>query len=401
MSYPDNNNTSNLPSWVTFFLFFLVGTPGWMLVNALYLQLPILMIDTPESYGIAAYLVVGIQFGNLLGFFCAILQSYTKLRSPSLIIVILLFTLAVDVLLGLKWESTVEIGGKERSIWLLVLLVCSGGIGSLSTVVMYPFASVYGTLQITGLSTGMGLNGFFLSLLALLQSPGLDQERFGVSMFFYILLSVIILSIVALFVILLLERRTVKVEPLDEARPEEERSLKITEEEEEEESTRSIITSAIYPIINQAYISIMNYIVLGLSSYVVTGYTNDSSLIFWLTFLGVLFGAIGRFATLKFSISNLNLITLIQVMLFSYVVVLGFLQHKELHEAWGWSTVAANALFMGLYGFADTTNYNNVCFLVRPSSIERTTRFVGVSNQVGACIGSLVAFALVMFYFEA
>eukprot|EP01127_Copromyxa_protea_P000085 TRINITY_DN10088_c0_g1_i1.p2 TRINITY_DN10088_c0_g1~~TRINITY_DN10088_c0_g1_i1.p2 ORF type:complete len:205 (-),score=25.22 TRINITY_DN10088_c0_g1_i1:675-1289(-) len=160
MSYPDNNNTSNLPSWVTFFLFFLVGTPGWMLVNALYLQLPILMIDTPESYGIAAYLVVGIQFGNLLGFFCAILQSYTKLRSPSLIIVILLFTLAVDVLLGLKWESTVEIGGKERSIWLLVLLVCSGGIGSLSTVVMYPFASVYGTLQITGLSTGMGLKRF-------------------------------------------------------------------------------------------------------------------------------------------------------------------------------------------------------------------------------------------------
>jgi hypothetical protein len=72
------------------------------------------MIDTPESYSIAAYLVVGVQVGNLLGFMCAILQSYTKVKSTFLVVGILLLTLFVDVLISLKWEATATIAGKER-----------------------------------------------------------------------------------------------------------------------------------------------------------------------------------------------------------------------------------------------------------------------------------------------
>jgi hypothetical protein len=120
---------------------------------------------------------------------------------------------------------------KSISVWLLVLMVGAGGIGSLSVIVMFPFASVFGGLQITALSTGMGtplsspcllssvlcppslnslvqqgLNGFFLSLLALLQAPGLHHERFGVSVFFYILISIVLLSMVAFVLILGIER---------------------------------------------------------------------------------------------------------------------------------------------------------------------------------------------------
>lgn len=57
----------------------------------------------------------------------------------------------------------------------------------------------------------------------------------------------------------------------------------------------------------------MSYIILGLSSFIVAGYSDNARLIFWLTFLGVLFGAIGRFVTLKFSTMNMNPMTLAQV----------------------------------------------------------------------------------------
>ena len=72
------------------------------------------MVETPESYSIAAFLVVGVQLGNLLGFACALLQSYTKIRSPLLVAGILIFTLVVDVLIALKWNTTSELFGKER-----------------------------------------------------------------------------------------------------------------------------------------------------------------------------------------------------------------------------------------------------------------------------------------------
>lgn len=77
-------------------------------------KLPILMVETPESYSIAAYLVVGVQLGNLIGFACALLQSYTKIRSPLLVAGILIFTLVVDVLLALKWNTTSKLFGKDR-----------------------------------------------------------------------------------------------------------------------------------------------------------------------------------------------------------------------------------------------------------------------------------------------
>lgn len=60
----------------------------------------------------------------------------------------------------------------------------------------------------------------------------------------------------------------------------------------------------------------------------------------------------------------------------------------------------ANAFYMGLYGFADTTNYNIVAQVVSVQSIERATRYVGLANQIGACTGSFAAFFLVSYYFE-
>lgn len=108
----------------TFALFFLVGMPGWALVNALYLQLPILMSSAPEGYSIAAYLVVGVQLGNLFGFACAFFQSYCsiKVRSPYLVLALLLFTLLIDVLLALFWHQTAFLFGHLHRYCLIATL---------------------------------------------------------------------------------------------------------------------------------------------------------------------------------------------------------------------------------------------------------------------------------------
>eukprot|EP01126_Amoeba_proteus_P021767 TRINITY_DN2219_c0_g1_i13.p1 TRINITY_DN2219_c0_g1~~TRINITY_DN2219_c0_g1_i13.p1 ORF type:complete len:250 (-),score=46.94 TRINITY_DN2219_c0_g1_i13:505-1254(-) len=234
-----------------------------MLVNALFIEMPILIEKTPEKYSIASFLVLGVQVGNFFGFLCAFFQSYLKFRLSSLILFILIFAIFIDLGIVFCWNITSRVAGKLSSVWLVVLFICSGGVGSLSVIVFLPFSVSIGSLQTSGIATGMGANGLLLSLLAMLQKPADQNELFGLETFFLILLPFIILAIIALGLIVFFRN----------TKPPLELASTVLEEDADipqnffEETSNSIFNAAISPILNQGYISLMYYMTVSLTPY--------------------------------------------------------------------------------------------------------------------------------------
>eukprot|EP01126_Amoeba_proteus_P021769 TRINITY_DN2219_c0_g1_i3.p1 TRINITY_DN2219_c0_g1~~TRINITY_DN2219_c0_g1_i3.p1 ORF type:complete len:290 (-),score=53.60 TRINITY_DN2219_c0_g1_i3:366-1235(-) len=265
-----------------------------MLVNALFIEMPILIEKTPEKYSIASFLVLGVQVGNFFGFLCAFFQSYLKFRLSSLILFILIFAIFIDLGIVFCWNITSRVAGKLSSVWLVVLFICSGGVGSLSVIVFLPFSVSIGSLQTSGIATGMGANGLLLSLLAMLQKPADQNELFGLETFFLILLPFIILAIIALGLIVFFRN----------TKPPLELASTVLEEDADipqnffEETSNSIFNAAISPILNQGYISLMYYMTVSLTPYMVKGFVGTHGMLYWISLLSVLLGAMGRLLTL-------------------------------------------------------------------------------------------------------
>jgi len=396
--------------WGYFVLFFIIGAPAWLLVTGLFLQIPIFINTTPEKYDIAAFLVVGIQIGNLFGFVCAAIQSFCSISQKLLVLVVLLFGLAVDLFIAFGSHLTIALWDQPRSLGLFIAFFCSGGVGSLSVVSMFPFVSKYGTFLTSALSTGSGTSGLILTLLSLIQQPGTKDQLFDLPLYFFILTIFFVCAIIALIIVWRIESNILEREGLIRVSPEVFDPANILPDEPSESpsipSDTSLWSVGAEPLFNQFYISLMNYILLGLAPYIVAKFHwngNDVStaLVFWISLGGVFAGCIGRILTLKFFTPNLHMFTCVQVVLFIYLIFLSFIPHAGLHVAWAWLSVIFYSLYSGLYGYADTTNYNKVYTLFPPESREKGSRAVGVTNQIGACMGSLIGFFLVMYWFES
>lgn len=52
-------------------------------------------------------------------------------------------------------------------------------------------------------------------------------------------------------------------------------------------------------------------------------------------------------------------------------------------------------MYMIMYGYEDTLNYQLVHEKLDAKFFERGSRFMGVANQIGAFVGSFIGFAIV------
>jgi len=300
------------------------------------------------------------------------------------------------------WERT-SIIGEERSVGIWVLSTLAGAVGSLSTLVMIPFASWYGPIYTSAITTGMASSGLVASILSLIQAPEIEPSLLSVKHYFLVTLGITLLSFISAFVISFVPRVTLDIDEtktiIEDSDGVQRMLLPV---KETSFSFCALVQELLSPVLNQCYISIMAYTILGLLPYLVVGFEQQArnTIVFWLTLTGVFFGALGRALTAKFYFYNLRVTTILQVGLWSYLIIMVFVQQSSsVHVAWGWLSVCCNALHAFVYGFADTTNYHKVAYHLPadPNLIEKGSRIVGVSNQVGALIGSLTSFMLALY----
>jgi len=97
-------------------LFFVVGLSSWLLVNGLFLEVPLLVSSLPEGYTLVSFLVIMVQVGNIFGLFYLFLRSVFETNSfqKYIVLIVLVYGTAVCVLLGLFWDKLVVVNQEPK-----------------------------------------------------------------------------------------------------------------------------------------------------------------------------------------------------------------------------------------------------------------------------------------------
>jgi len=65
-------------------------------------------------------------------------------------------------------------------------------------------------------------------------------------------------------------------------------------------------------------------------------------------------------------------------------------------QYFGWTVVIVNCFHSFVYGYTDTVIFLKVSHEMQEDLIEKISRYVGLANQFGAFLGSVLAFLLVI-----
>mgnify|MGYP001810527632 CR=1 FL=1 len=139
-----------------------------------------------------------------------IAHRLSKRKVPDRFIIYGLFVIGITacVVMALFWDKTAIIGGKERSVTFFTCVFFLALLDCTCTIVFLTYCGSFKGNYITSLYIGEGISSLLPSLFALMQ--GIDDDkgdsttsrpRFGVSAYFWLLLSTLVVSFLSLLVL--------------------------------------------------------------------------------------------------------------------------------------------------------------------------------------------------------
>jgi hypothetical protein len=381
------------------FLLGLVGIAPWLLISALFSQLPIFNTETPERFTIASYIVLLTQLGNVAAsLFVFFLGRQTHWTTDFKALVCgraILFVLVVETVasgcVGFLWQTTVN----GSSIVLMLATVAGGLSGCMSVILVYPFTAPLAPVATVAMSTGMGLNALVTALLAIVQAPS-QENRFSTTDFFIVITAILCLSVLAFLYLWLSDAHTRflglrrgAAPGLDEATD----GLVNSDEKAAPPTLWSAARANQRVCFFQLLICFSQYVLLSLFSFAAAFFGADmGALLLYTNIAGNVLGPAARassgFLALRSTAWLIGLtvaVQLLAVLLFAATFApfmpIGLL---------GFVSVAMSIV----YGFEETTLFTKVAVEAPGNSKAVASRAVGIANQVGACVGSLVGFGI-------
>eukprot|EP00754_Rhynchopus_humris_P014142 Rhum_TRINITY_DN14378_c0_g1::Rhum_TRINITY_DN14378_c0_g1_i1::g.84319::m.84319 len=149
-------------------LFFVMGVAPWLVVNGIFVEMPILVTTQPEGEKIAAIIGAIVQVGNAAPFIYLPLRYRYGLSLTTTNAVVLVLCLAYTLLIGAFCTDTIA----GHSLPLFIITFLAGVSGCLSKVTWFPFAAQYRQSAIASMSSGMGLSGLLVVVLGAVQGVG-------------------------------------------------------------------------------------------------------------------------------------------------------------------------------------------------------------------------------------
>mmetsp|Transcript_6495 Transcript_6495/g.16402 ORF Transcript_6495/g.16402 Transcript_6495/m.16402 type:complete len:410 (-) Transcript_6495:89-1318(-) len=393
---------------VQFGLFLLLGVPSWLLVNALFLQAPYFIDNTPEGASMSAILSILVQVGNIPSFLF-VAWNGGRFSYASAIIATISIAVTSAVLLALFWNVTVSVYGHEFSLVVYILTVLSGLVGSLSVILLFPFTSLYPQRHNTSaVSTGMGLTGLIASAIAIGQNTGPNQ-RFSLEVAFFIMAACLAASLTAFFVVLAAfpppksqnlndyMHLDPSEAPASPNAPGCDSGVHCTCMDTKSSSpTLEVLLECKSLLLHQLVANICFYLVLAALPFAFLGAPSSTRLFLWATVCGFSLGSVGRLFTYFTVLQRVPFLSLAVVGMFLYLLVASFLGgHVGTNTSVGVISIIVFSLFSFSFGYENTCLFVHVKTAVSPELSERAVRYMALTAQTGAAAGAVVGFILV------
>lgn len=188
-------------------IFFGIGT--WIGINSTYVQLPLLVNATPEGWGLASWIVIIIQIGNIGPVLYASLQKMCPIKDSYIVFCLLAIGIAAGFCMAFLYPVTAYIWGQQRSVAIFVVVFFFALVGCTSSVLFMPYFGRFRDIYLVTYLIGEGLSGFLPAVLALIQGVGGNAQclpdgnrftplpKFGTQTFFLIVSALFLASFIA------------------------------------------------------------------------------------------------------------------------------------------------------------------------------------------------------------
>jgi len=185
------------------------GMASWLAVNGVWVELPLLVNQMPESWNLASQMSIVIQLANIGPLVVTLmdLKCNRYLKLEPLIYVLLVLGVISQFLLCFFWDH--PLGG--RSIPFFILFFATSVVDCTSSVSFIPFMSRLQTRFLQSYFLGEGLSGFIPAVIGLIQGVGnvdcdgetpiYGEALFGVDIFFVVLSGLCLISLIAFWAI--------------------------------------------------------------------------------------------------------------------------------------------------------------------------------------------------------
>ncbi|KAG7370090.1 hypothetical protein IV203_027836 [Nitzschia inconspicua] len=192
--------------------FFLLGTSAWVLVNAIYAEIPLIIASMDYDYSVISKLTLCITLTSVAPIVWAMTASMCSVDNQKVT------KMGIAAMLALGTSTALGMALTDAALQqttLLIVSVCSGLVGTMANVLYYPHAATTtnscstddnidteslsppaNVQQTTAMASGMAAGSLFLAVLAIIQQ---HDERtsvtFSVQAFFGVVTAVFCLSI--------------------------------------------------------------------------------------------------------------------------------------------------------------------------------------------------------------
>lgn len=170
----DSNHKRNL---FVDFLAISFGISAWAGITGTYLQLPQIIQRAPEGENLPSYIVILIQSGNIVSLLYIIYEKWSPFRfdDANLIYLTLCSGCLAALFMAFFYNTTINIGGMQRSIPLFIFTYMFAIVGCLSSVLFLPYMGRFRGIYLVTYMFGQGLNGLLTSILSLIQGIGMPK----------------------------------------------------------------------------------------------------------------------------------------------------------------------------------------------------------------------------------
>ncbi len=136
----------------------LFGIGSWIAVTGLWLEMPLLIKNSPEGWPLASYLNIMIQFANIGPILYWIAKRFKLTNEISASHIQLFIGFCSCLLLITAWDKTLYLMGRQRSVVLFVATFGLALVDCTSSVTFLPFMARFDSIYLTPYLVGEGIN---------------------------------------------------------------------------------------------------------------------------------------------------------------------------------------------------------------------------------------------------
>lgn len=157
-----------------YFLVMFYAISSWIDINGLWVEVPLLVNELPESWNLPSYLVIIIQVANIGPLVYTVANRIWphKVKEWPVVYVIIGIGALACLLLSFFWKETSTINGNLHSTALLTLTTCLSLVDCTSSVVYLPYMAGFKPQYMSAFYIGEGLGGLIPGLVGLIQGTG-------------------------------------------------------------------------------------------------------------------------------------------------------------------------------------------------------------------------------------